>query len=706
MGGYDITCDPGDLYTRKCYVNVHSPSGCLASDPACTITQQEIISYTGGGDPISKAPSANRWQAWVPTLTTLDQAGIAYQPYGEAGLPFTATGIAGYSETPFTDDGSDSSDSTDSQVTSDGVSGGSAASKKGIPTWIGVIGAVGAIAGGVFGYKKWKVKQGVSGREAEGEQSHPFGVDAVASDYWHCGKCQKTWDTQDDAEACCPTYSCPHCKEVVVQVEQHADYRCPHCGDSLGEGYDWRAVNPAWVGDGVVKNAELGKDSCCCGATADEPCACMIKGVMDCSATCPCSLAKDAETFEAKDIFQQIGEVLEEQPVRRNPCPQCSVEDIRAYLDNDYVLVSMECGSCGWSIPPAIPHTFVPHQGGRYIEMPDLGQGPGLLAPVEMDGQRRYVHMAESFEAPYAGKGALMGITQNTDLSDFTPEELATSSAIHGDFNQASLDYSGHQNIQVRSAEDIQCEICGSDERLLDAADLEIEKATDGNLSRDVETLCEVCYAEHDPEWSFDFIEHYDKNRLIEICKHCDLSTRGSADTLRDRIEEHANKDNAIYQAEKKGIVLTNKEVIAALSIEDPDDQFFTSVTFKDDEGNVGHTAAVMIPGDRGIDGEFYHDYRIITEIPMHGHWDDDEEGFMAESSNTVWLVNSCMDGLWEEAELHRDQSKARARLEEFIKDLGGDPKDAEHNHWAGDDGFRQALMYQVTIQESESEME
>jgi hypothetical protein len=366
MSGYDITCDPGDLYTRKCYVNVHSPSGCLASDPACTITQQEIISYTGGGDPISKAPSANKWQAWVPTLTTLNQDGVAYQPYGDAGLPFTATGIAGYSETPFTDDGSDSSDSTDSQVMSDSVSGGSAASKKGIPTWVGVIGAVGAIAGSVFGYKKWKSQKGTSVRSAEGEQSHPFGVDA-----------------------------------------------------------------------------ELGKDSCCCGATAAAPCACMIEGVMDCSATCPCSLAKDAESFDAWN--PQDGPL-------HTPCPQCSVEDLRAYLDNDYVLVSMECGSCGWSIPPVITHKFVPHQGGRYVDMGP--ERPDLLAPVERDGQRQYVHLAESFEAPYAGKGALMGITQNTDLSDFTPEELAKSSAIHGDFNEASLNYSGHQNIEVRSAED------------------------------------------------------------------------------------------------------------------------------------------------------------------------------------------------------------------------------------------------------------
>ena len=79
------------------------------------------------------------------------------------------------------------------------------------------------------------------------------------------------------------------------------------------------------------------------------------------------------------------------------------------------------------------------------------------------------------------------------------------------------------------------------------------------------------------------------------------------------------------------------------MSKEDPDNKFFTSVTFKDGEGNVGQTAAVLIPGDRGIDGEFYHDYRIITEIPMHGHWDDDEEGFVAEDEddkNVAYCIN------------------------------------------------------------------
>lgn len=58
---------------------------------------------------------------------------------------------------------------------------------------------------------------------------------------------------------------------------------------------------------------------------------------------------------------------------------------------------------------------------------------------------------AETFEAPYGGAGSLMDIGKATPLADFTDEELTTSSAIHGDFDQASLNYSGHQNLEVRA---------------------------------------------------------------------------------------------------------------------------------------------------------------------------------------------------------------------------------------------------------------
>ena len=80
MAGYNIQCDQGSLYYRKCYVVL--PSG----------EKQEIIGYTSGGDPISKdSTDVPRGTAWVPTMTTLDLSGNAYQPYPE-GIPYTSGG--------------------------------------------------------------------------------------------------------------------------------------------------------------------------------------------------------------------------------------------------------------------------------------------------------------------------------------------------------------------------------------------------------------------------------------------------------------------------------------------------------------------------------------------------------------------------------------------------------------------------------------
>ena len=84
---------------------------------------------------------------------------------------------------------------------------------------------------------------------------------------------------------------------------------------------------------------------------------------------------------------------------------------------------------------------------------------------------------AESFEAPYTGAGSLMGISGDTDLSSFTSKELTESSAIHGDFDQASLNYSGHQNLEVR------------------AESFSVEETEDGDF------WCDSCEleGEHDP---------------------------------------------------------------------------------------------------------------------------------------------------------------------------------------------------------------
>ena len=74
----------------------------------------------------------------------------------------------------------------------------------------------------------------------------------------------------------------------------------------------------------------------------------------------------------------------------------------------------------------------------------------------EWEAEENVAFAAEdNFEADYAVTGTLSNLfnfsSGDTEaLSGFTPEELATSSAIHGDFNQASLGYSGHQSLELR----------------------------------------------------------------------------------------------------------------------------------------------------------------------------------------------------------------------------------------------------------------
>ncbi len=88
MTGYNIQ---QDYLGGPQYITVHTPAGCDPAVPPCSVTQQEVIGYTSGGEPISKGQSSSPWMAWVPTLTTLDQSGNAYQPYTQ-GIPTTLEG--------------------------------------------------------------------------------------------------------------------------------------------------------------------------------------------------------------------------------------------------------------------------------------------------------------------------------------------------------------------------------------------------------------------------------------------------------------------------------------------------------------------------------------------------------------------------------------------------------------------------------------
>ena len=67
MAGYGITCDPGDLYTRRCYDN----------------NGNEIIAYTSKGQPIGYDGESGK-----TFLTALDSDGNAFSPYPQ-GMPYT-----------------------------------------------------------------------------------------------------------------------------------------------------------------------------------------------------------------------------------------------------------------------------------------------------------------------------------------------------------------------------------------------------------------------------------------------------------------------------------------------------------------------------------------------------------------------------------------------------------------------------------------
>jgi hypothetical protein len=75
-----------------------------------------------------------------------------------------------------------------------------------------------------------------------------------------------------------------------------------------------------------------------------------------------------------------------------------------------------------------------------------------LLKEIKRLNQKNEEKSAE-FESPHAGKGSLFKFGGGSDdaLGGFTAKELTQSSAIHGDFDHASLNYSGHQNVAARA---------------------------------------------------------------------------------------------------------------------------------------------------------------------------------------------------------------------------------------------------------------
>ena len=153
-------------------------------------------------------------------------------------------------------------------------------------------------------------------------------------------------------------------------------------------------------------------------------------------------------------------------------CKFCSGESIERYdeIGLDAESFEAECWDCGTTLDECVGCKRDRRRKADYMYCPEcedegFDSDLGWFCCGECWDENTVTSTklrAESFEAPYTGAGSLMGISGDTDLSSFTPDELTKSSAIHGDFDTASLDYSGHQNIEVRAEEDhLECSRCG-----------------------------------------------------------------------------------------------------------------------------------------------------------------------------------------------------------------------------------------------------
>ena len=127
--------------------------------------------------------------------------------------------------------------------------------------------------------------------------------------------------------------------------------------------------------------------------------------------------------------------------------------DDRMMMKNVRLRIDEEGTTPTWAIEKKIPVLYH-YDDSSDLEgiVEDMGDVAERYAKEHNDAYR---FGAETFEAPFAGAGSLFKFGGNDSaLGGFTAKELTESSAIHGDFDHAALNYSGHQNIEARAEGD------------------------------------------------------------------------------------------------------------------------------------------------------------------------------------------------------------------------------------------------------------
>ena len=159
----------------------------------------------------------------------------------------------------------------------------------------------------------------------------------------------------------------------------------------------------------------------------------------------------------------------------------------------------------------------------------------------------------KSFEAQYAGPSSLFKFGDNESaLGGFTAKELTESSAIHGDFDSASLNYSGKQNLEVRQAEDEckcnrgdyflepcwECYECGEHGSTDDCWSCGHTTTTHGDWKDEPCWECTDCGEHYTTAQTFDAHARYNINRFSQRD-----NPRNTISSTRKRIKQQMWKD-------------------------------------------------------------------------------------------------------------------------------------------------------------------
>ena len=169
---------------------------------------------------------------------------------------------------------------------------------------------------------------------------------------------------------------------------------------------------------------------------------------------CPdCNYIRNAESEDENCLYQEDApEVDENFPFCRKPTCEFCKDAPWEYKWNNGEKVQCCCSE------PTRKDDFCPE--GGYNNSGD--ECKFECGHEECEAEMKAKYGAESFEAQ-------SGVKKAEDLSSFTSKELTESSAIHGDFDHASINYSGHQNLIARAeSQSMGCNKCGDKYPVLD----------------------------------------------------------------------------------------------------------------------------------------------------------------------------------------------------------------------------------------------